>query len=145
MSVNLLRMAVGIESTGHLRRRQSERLEAYRREHGEAVLRTFTRNVPRRAGELIDGGSIYWVIKRFIRVRQRILGVDEFRNDEGKRRCFITLDPELTPVEMRAQKPFQGWRYLRPEDSPPDVRISREQSGELPPEMAADLRELGLI
>lgn len=145
MSVNLLRMAVGIESTGHLRRRQAERLEAYRREHGEAVLRTFTRNVPRRAGELIDGGSIYWVIKRFIRVRQRILGVDEFRNDDGKRRCFITLDPELTPVEMRAQKPFQGWRYLRPGDSPPDVRISREQSGELPPEMAADLRELGLI
>lgn len=145
MSVNLLRMAVGIESTGHLRRRQAERLEAYQREHGEAVLRTFTRNVPRRAGELIDGGSIYWVIKRFIRVRQRILGVDEFRNDEGKRRCFITLDPELTPVEMRTQKPFQGWRYLRPEDSPSDVRISREQAGELPPEMAADLRELGLI
>lgn len=146
MTVHLIRMAAGIETVAGLRERQAERLRKYKGFSGKrGVLQTYTRNVPKRADELIDGGSIYWVIKKHLRARQRILAVTREVDDEGRAYCLIRIDPELTLVEPRTYKAFQGWRYLRPEDAPADLGISTESDAELPPEMEEELRSLGLI
>ena len=68
-------------------------------------------------GKQLDGGSIYWVIKRFIQCRQRILRLDEVIGGDGIRRCAIVLDPELILTTQVPRRPFQGWRYLKAEDA----------------------------
>ena len=146
MTVHLLRMAVRVESVGHLRTIQAERMQQSAKGRKKKRLFTRTRNVPRRDKELLDGGSIYWVVKRYVRVRQKILGIESVTNEEGRRYCAIELDPELVLVDPRGHKAFQGWRYFRTEDVPADIL---EQAGgeaeDLPPELADELRELGLI
>ena len=144
MTVHLLRMAVRVESISHLKRIQNERLRE-RVKQGESGLYTFTRNIPKRVDNLIDGGSIYWIIKKYIRARQRILGVERHVNGEGRPYCAIQIDPDPIQVVARRQKAFQGWRYLKPEDIPLDLKISERQVTDMPTEMADELRELGLI
>jgi hypothetical protein len=139
-------MAVRVESVGHLRTIQNERMNESAKGRKKKRLFTYTRNAPKRSGELLDGGSIYWVVKRYVRVRQKILGIESATNTEGRRYCAIELDPELVLVDPRRHKAFQGWRYFRTEDVPADLL---EQAGgdteDLPPELADELRELGLI
>ena len=144
MTIHLLRVAVRVHSIADLRRKQDERLQE-RLKQGETRLYTFTRNLPKRVDDLIDGGCIYWIIKKYIRVRQRILGVERHVNGEGRAYCAIQIDPEPMQVVARRQKAFQGWRYLKPEDIPLDLDISETQVTDMPEEMANDLRELGLI
>ncbi len=144
MALHLLRMAVKIESIAHLKQVQAERIRNEQR-NGEGFLFTFTRNVPKRAEELLDGGSLFWVIKRYIRVRQTILGLERLQNDEGREFCAIRLDPEPIQVVSRRQKAFQGWRYFKPEDVPADLDVTDPQIDGLPSEMADELRELGLL
>ncbi len=99
--------------------------------------------MPRRAGELLEGGSIYWVIRRAVRVRQRILALDPVMGEDGRRRCALSLDPKLVPVEVRPWRPFQGWRYLEAIDAPPDV--SGDDLDDMPETMKMELRHLGLL
>ena len=146
MTIHLVRCAARIESIEALRERQLQRSRQYQQRSGQKnVFRTYTRNVPKRTDELLDGGSIYWVIKRFVRARQRILGFERETDEEGRGYCMIGIDSELVLVEPRAYKPFQGWRYLRSEDAPADLRVSATDAAHLPPEMAEELRALGLI
>jgi len=136
MPLHLLKLAVGIDDVDHLR--HIRRVRAAER-GGNWV---YTRNHPRRAQEVLAGGSIYWVIRGRIRVRQRVIGFRGERDDGGRRYCLIEVDAELVPTLVRSCRPFQGWRYLLPEDSPPD----RAASGEPPSDrMLAELRALGLI
>jgi len=144
MALHLLRMAVKIESIAHLKQVQAERLREEQRNGGE-FLYTFTRNVPKRADELLGGGSLFWVIKRYIRVRQPILGLERLQNNEGRDFCAIRLDPEPIQVVSRRQKAFQGWRYFKPEDVPADLDVADLQIDGLPFDMADELRELGLL
>ena len=73
MTVHLIRMAAGLETVAGLRERQADRLRQYKKFSGKrGVLQTYTRNVPKRADELTDGGSIYRVIKKHVRARQRL-------------------------------------------------------------------------
>jgi hypothetical protein len=143
MTVHLLRMAVRIESIAQLKEIQAERRASTK----EKRLYTFTRNVPRRIDELIDGGSIYWVVKRLIRVRQEILSISQEINDEGRKYCAIELNSVPVLLEPRRQKAFQGWRYLKPEEAPKDLPegSSLETETDMPSEMLAELKELGLI
>ncbi len=143
MTVHLLRMAVRIESIAQLSEIQSERMASAK---GKRLF-TYTRNMPRRTAELIDGGSIYWVVKRLIRVRQKIIGIEQGTNEEGRKYCAIELAPEHILLEPRRQKAFQGWRYLKPEEAPGDLAAGAdaEIDADMPPEMQAELRELGLI
>lgn len=145
MTVNLLRMAVGIDSVDHLKKVQLDRLEARRANGERAVLITYTRNIPKRIGELTDGGSIYWVIKRYIRLRQPILGIERATNAEGRPYCAIELSPSYIATEMYRHKAFQGWRYLKSGDAPPDVEIRADEAGDLPADLADELRDLGLL
>jgi hypothetical protein len=136
MPLHLVKLAVGIDDLAQLRRMRAERAA----ERGGHWI--YTRNRPRRAEEVLDGGSIYWVIRGHIRVRQRVSGFRDMREEGGRRHCLIAVDPQLVPTVPRPYRPFQGWRYLLPADAPPDL----PQGGEPPPDrMLAELRELGLL
>ena len=136
MPLHLLKLAVGIDDLDHLRRvraaRQAERGGSW----------VYTRNHPRRAQEVLAGGSIYWVIRGQIRVRQRITGFHSERDDNGRRYCLIEVDPKLVPrCRGRGGRSRAGATCRR--------RMHRRiggGSGETPPDrMFAELRSLGLI
>ena len=118
-----------------------EDLIAWQRVHGAGerwIMRT--RQTPKRAAELIDGGSLYRVFKGVILCRQPILAVETV--GEGvTARCEVTLAPTPIKVAPTPRRAFQGWRYLKAEDAPPD--LSLEAFGEAPPELARQLREIG--
>ena len=101
MKIHLIRMAAGIGSLGELRQRHSDQLSKSGKSLGK--LYTYTRNMPMRVNELTEGGSIYWVIKRFIRARQKIISIEKKTNEEGRVFCAIVLDRELIPVIPRRQ------------------------------------------
>ncbi len=135
MPLHLVKLAVGIDDIEHLRRVRAAR----KAERGGGWV--FTRNRPRRAAELLDGGSIYWVIRGQIRVRQLLAGFRGERDAEGRRYCLIEVDEELVPTLPRACRPFQGWRYLTADAAPAD----RFAAAPPPERMLAELRELGVI
>ena len=136
-------MAVRIESVSQLKKIQEER----RASTAGNRLHSCTRNIPKQTDELFDGGSIYWVIKRLIRVRQEIIGIKKMTNEEGRNFCAIELNQSHVLLEPRPQKPFQGWRYLKPEETPPDAPDGGGSSfdPDMPPEMMIELKELGLL
>jgi hypothetical protein len=142
MTLHILKLSVGVEDVDHLAQIQKIRLKS------EGILAHITRNTPRKAIEILDGGSIYWVIKRFIRVRQRLVGIERGVNSEGKPSCALILDPNLVATELREFRAFQGWRYFKNKETPADLT---QQTGEteihkrLPDDMAVELKSLGLI
>tara|TARA_X000000368_G_C22625814_1_gene534301 strand:+ start:90 stop:521 length:432 start_codon:yes stop_codon:yes gene_type:complete len=115
MTIHLKKLAVGISSIEELFERQKDIASRY----GEIV--HITRNRPQRTLDLIDGGSIYWVIKRQVKVRQRILEVKELISNDGKKSAGIILENKLVKVRPTPMKPFQGWRYYKIEEIPPDI------------------------
>jgi hypothetical protein len=136
MPLHLIKLAVGIDDLEHLRGIRAARAA----ERGGNWV--YTRNHPRRAQELLAGGSIYWIIRGHIRVRQRVTGFRGERDDHGRRYCLIEVDEQLVPTLPRPWRAFQGWRYLSPEDAPADHSGGGEP---LPGRMLAELRWLGLI
>nr|WP_239029991.1 DUF1489 domain-containing protein [Nereida sp. MMG025] len=106
--------------------------------------RHVTRMWPKREAEILNGGSIYWVIKGVIQCRQTILRLDEYISADGIRRCAIVLDPKLIRTETALKRPFQGWRYLPVEDSPADLSEARANEASLPPELSAALADIGV-
>ena len=145
MTVHLVKMCVGVGDVTYLAELQAGRLMQARQRGEPQVLRHYTRQMPKQAGELIDNGSLYWVIKGFIRVRQRIVDVERCLDEEGRSRCALVLGSKLVKVQLRAFKPFQGWRYLQAEAAPPDTGLATDDFEGMPTELAAELRELGLL
>lgn len=145
MTVNILKLCVGIEDTDHLAEVQKMRLENKRRAGLPAELIHVTRSFPRRADEVLDGGSLYWVIRGVIRMRQKIVELRETVNDAGKPACGIVLDETHVLTERRTFRAFQGWRYLAVSDAPRDISDLDEDTSSLPEDMADELKELGLI
>lgn len=146
MPLNLLKMAVGIDDVAHLEAVQRRRLDEAERDRKVRELRHVTRNTPRRSAEVLDGGSLYWIVKGLIRVRQRILRLDRIVREDGKPRCAIILDPKLVHIQPRRHRPMQGWRYLEADAAPPDGAAPMDTDlSAMPAEMAAELRELGLL
>jgi hypothetical protein len=138
--LHLVKMAVGAADLEELRRFRAQRFA----ERG--VSWVYTRNHPRRAEAVLDGGSLYWVIKGQIRARHRITGFRSERDDNGRAYCLILTDPELVLTLPRPFRPFQGWRYLPPSDVPKDAPGG--PGGDftaMPDHMLTELRELGLI
>ncbi|MCB4768420.1 DUF1489 family protein [Ancylobacter sp. Lp-2] len=143
MPLNLLKLCVGAESIKDLEEWIAETLAA-RDARGLAVEQTHTtRMVPTRTEELLDGGSLYWVIKGEVACRQRLTAVRPFVDSDGIRRCHLVLEPILHRVEPRPSRPFQGWRYLASKDAPSD--LVGEQAAVLPDELRRELRSLGLL
>src|SRR5262249_42073566 len=104
-----------------------------------------TRMVPKRAAELIDGGSLYWLIRGQLMCRQRLLDVRPFVDREGGGRCYIALGPKVVLVEPRPWRAFQGWRYLEAKDAPRDLDRAAPGAKDMPETMRRELRELGLL
>ena len=100
-----------------------------------------TRQTPKRADELLDGGSLYWVIKGQIAARQRLLALRPLTRD-GVPHCGLVYDKRLVPVLRRARSAFQGWRYLDPADAPPDIGAVKGAKG-LPEALQQELAALG--
>ena len=146
MTIHLVKIAVGIESVDHLREIQIERLRNAREKNKSADLRHLTRNSPKRAEEVLDNGSIYWIIKGYIRVRQRINGLGEAFDRNGKPRCALILDTNLVQTILLPHKPIQGWRYMEVDVAPADLTTAeRKVVSSLPQGMADELRSLGLL
>ncbi len=145
MPLHLVKMAVGIEDVPHLARVQQQRRDAARARGEAPIARHLTRMSPRRSAEVLDGGSIYWVVRGFIQVRQRILGLERVTAEDGTPRCAILLDAQLVRVAPRPCRPFQGWRYLDPADAPDDLPETATDGTDLPSHLVAELKELGLL
>ena len=143
MTVHLVKLCVGIDSVQDLRDWQARRLASLRQAGEPAELCHRTMQTPRRRDEVLDGGSLYWVIKGVILVRQRIVKLDEVDRGDGIRRCGIVLDPELHRTESAPRRPFQGWRYLEGTAAPRDLPRSRAND-DLPPALMAALAEIGV-
>jgi len=144
MPLHLIKLCVGVDSVDDLQRWITFRTEQARAagqpfEHGHT-----TRMIPRRAEELLDGGSLYWVIKGLVQARQKLLEVRPFTDDDGIQRCRLVLDPALVATELQPRRPFQGWRYLKDSDAPRDLAASSGDA-EMPVEMRRQLAELGLL
>ena len=143
--LHLIKLSVGTDSVADLEDWIKQKLKA-RKKRGQKPERVHTtRMVPKRADELIAGGSIYWVIRGQIMCRERILDVQPFTDKEGIGRCRLVLDPKLVPVEPRPFRAFQGWRYLEPRDAPRDLARAAPGVARMPETMRRELRELGLI
>jgi hypothetical protein len=137
--LHLIKLSVGTEDVEDLAAWQSRR----RARTGRAYHRT--RMTPRRREELLDGGSIYWVIKGQVRARQLLLDIEAVVDDQGRADNHLILGEQLVRTVPRKHRPFQGWRYLAPEDAPPDLDTLGAGLSDMPAEMAAKLHELGLL
>lgn len=145
MTVHLIKLCVGVDTVKELAVWQAERLKRLQRQGKRAELCHRTLQMPRRREEVLDGGSLYWVIKGFVLVRQRVLDLREDKKDDGTACCGIVLDAELAATRAHPRRAFQGWRYLEVADAPPDIQGFAEEGLELPAAMRAELRELRLI
>ena len=143
--VNLVKLCVGITTINQLEQLQSMRRGEYVKAGRPPVNIHITRNKPKRSKEIIHSGSLYWVIRRQIRVRQKIIRIDDIEDAEGRKKCCLVLDPDLIKTEHRAYRPFQGWRYLEQSDAPADLSNNQKAGSEMPSEMEAELRGLGLL
>ncbi|MEZ5887954.1 MAG: DUF1489 domain-containing protein [Paracoccaceae bacterium] len=103
-----------------------------------------TRMWPRREAEVLNGGSLYWVIKGLILCRQRLIGLEARRGTDGIERCALLLDDEVIRTEPMPRRAFQGWRYLEPGDSPRDLALARRGDDSLPEPLALELARIGL-
>ena len=144
MPLHLQKLCVGAESFEDMAGWIAETLDDKRR-RGLAVEQIHTtRMAPSRADELLDGGSLFWIIKGVMQARQRLVALRPVVDAEGISRCQLVLDPELIRVEPRPRRPFQGWRYLAAEDAPRDLAAATEDAG-LPAHMLVELKGLGLL
>lgn len=139
--IHIIKLAVGAKDISQIRDWQE------RRARQDPPLRHRTRNFPKRTAEILDGGSIYWVVAGALLVRQRIVDIVEDRREDNSACAAFVLDPALVPVVPRLVKAFQGWRYLTTQDAPTDLDKRRMADGEtdLPPELLRELRALCLL
>ena len=137
--INLIKLSVGTESVEGLEDWQQMRAAA-----NDGLCRHVTRMWPKREPEIMQGGSIYWVIKGIIQARQPILRLDEVIGDDGIRRCAIVMEPGLIRTQHALKRPFQGWRYLAPADAPADLPEGKTHEEPMPAELSAALAEIGV-
>lgn len=138
--VNLIKLSVGTESVDGLQQWQDMRAQ----ETEDGCPRHVTRMWPKREAEILSGGSIFWVIKGVIQARQPIVRFDEVIGGDGIRRCAIVLKPGLIRTQHALKRPFQGWRYLKVEDSPADLPEGHSAEEPIPAELSAALAEIGV-
>lgn len=146
MPIHLIKLCVGADSLEDQQAWITHTLEQKRKMGLPVEQYHTTRMVPKRTSELLDGGSLYWVIKGMVQGRQRLADIRPFKDDQGIGRCHLVLDPELIPTRPQPRRAFQGWRYLQSGDAPDDLRGSLgEIASDMPLAMRKELLELGLL
>ncbi len=138
MNLNLKKLCVGVQSISDLSKWQDQRI------HQGEVLCHVTRAYPKRSDEILEGGSLYWVILGVMCVRQTIEGFEQVETSLG-RKCKIILAPQLVRVEAKKHRPFQGWRYLEAKDTPKDIGRWYPSNATLSPELQKSLLEIGIL
>ena len=141
--LHLIKLCVGVSSLEELRDWQKRRLVEKKKKGQKPELVHVTRQTPKRAEELLAGGSLYWVIKGQIAARQRLLELRSMTHD-GVPHCGLVIDKKLVPVLRRGRAAFQGWRYLDAKDAPADVALTAGGKG-LPEALQQELAALGLL
>ena len=145
MPLHLIKLSVGTDSVADLEDWIKQKLKAQKKRGKKPERIHTTRMVPKRADELIDGGSIFWVIRGQIMCRERILDIRPFTDRDGIHRCRLVLDPKCVLVESRPRSAFQGWRYLEDKEAPRDLSRAAPGAARMPEQMRRELRELGLL
>jgi len=138
--LNLIKLCVGVEHPQELIDWQKKRRAQTGRDHSFHI----TRMWPRRGDELLAGGSLYWVMKGFIKARQEITGLEAVTGEDGISRCAILLNSDVVNVELTPRRAFQGWRYLEGAQIPKDISETGSQESELPDALAFELAQLGV-
>ena len=139
--VHLVKLCVGAESVESLAEWQAARIRSGAFEWPEHV----TRMRPRRAAEILNGGSLYWVIRGLILARQRILALEPRQGADQIVRCAIVMDRQIVRTRAVPRRPFQGWRYLESQSAPPDIRSPAARDDMLPHEVAVQLDRFGVV
>jgi len=139
--INLIKLCVGTDTVEDLQIWQN----GTRADNPDGLPRHVTRMWPKRATELLNGGSLYWVFRGQVLCRQRILRLDEVLGNDGINRCGIVLDPELYRTQSAQKRPFQGWRYLTATDAPRDLPENRQTDDTLPEDLNRALAEIGVL
>ena len=134
MPLHIIKLCVGVDSVDELRAWRAEQKRMGR----DPIMHT--RQSPKRCDEVLEGGSLYWVIKGVVRCRQAIVAVDTLE-DGPKTRCEMRLHEALVLTEPLPRRAFQGWRYLDPAEAPLD--LDPGIAADLPSDLAAELRALG--
>ncbi|WP_188518710.1 DUF1489 family protein [Alsobacter metallidurans] len=145
MALHLLKLCVGCDSIADLEGWIEENAALSRRLHRPHEQKHTTRMVPKRVAEILDGGSLFWVIKGQIACRQPLQDIRPFKDADGIGRCHLVLEPVVTPVDPRPCRPFQGWRYLEPKSAPRDLGSFGADLMTLPETLRRELAELGLL
>lgn len=146
MALNLVKLCVGATSIEDLAQWQAARIAKARKSDPDAKLFHATFQTPKRQAELLDGGSLYWVIKGMIQVRQPLIGFADGRKSDGSPCCWLLLADNLIPVRPVPRRAFQGWRYLDGKDVPGDlVEAAGRGLERMPEQLRRELAELGLI
>lgn len=143
MPLHLIKLCVGCDSLAELASWQKRRLQEKRAKGQKPELVHVTRMTPKRAEEILDGGSLYWVIKGQIAARQKLLALREVKKN-GVPHCGLVYEKKLIPVIPRPRRAFQGWRYLEAADAPPDLE-RKTGAKNLPETLQRELAALGLL
>jgi hypothetical protein len=146
MALNIVKLCVGAASIEDLAAWQRGLLKEQKARKEKPRIFHTTLQTPKRQAEL-EGGSLYWVIKGIIQVRQRLVGFDEGQKEDGSPCCLILLDEALVPVRPVPRRAFQGWRYLSDDDAPQDLGRGHggDEVAKMPSDMRRKLTELGLL
>jgi len=145
MPLHLIKLAVGADSLADLREWMAERMAEARRRRSPLRHAHVTRMTPKRTEQILDGGSLYWVVKGLISARQEIVGLEPFMDEDGIGRCKIWLDQTVVAVAPRPMRAFQGWRYYEAKSAPPDIGATPSGFAAMPEEMRRELASLGLL
>jgi len=145
MALNLLKLCVGVSAVEELQAWIDYRIDEKRRKGLETVQTHTTRMVPKRRDELLEGGSLYWVIKGNIQVRQHLADIRPFTDPQGISRCDLVMESRLILTQWQPRRAFQGWRYLKQEDAPADLGSGSAGVNALPPDLRIELANLGLL
>jgi hypothetical protein len=145
MPLHLIKLCVGCDSVDDLKSWVAARLKEKKRRGQKPEHIHTTRMVPKRNEELLDGGSLYWVIRGQVMCRERILVLRPFVDKDGIGRCRIVLDGKIRLVAPRPCRAFQGWRYLAEKDAPGDLERTARGAAIMPEQMRRELSELGLL
>ncbi len=143
MALNLVKLCVGVDAVEELQTFLDRRIENQQHSGKKPHSWHVTRMVPKRREELVAGGSLYWVIKGNVQVRQILDDIEIFTDPEGIRRCKLVLEPRLILTQWQPRRAFQGWRYLEKKDAPGDLRGA--EIGRMPPQLKRELADLGLL
>lgn len=146
MPLHLIKLAVGCDSVKELKGWVAERMATAKKNGLPQHHIHITRMVPKRDEEILAGGSLYWVIRGEIAAREKIIGIEPFRDKDGIGRCRIVMQPKVIAVSPRPMRPFQGWRYLTDDAVPGDLTKSASKGiAAMPEPLRRELRDLGLL